>query len=66
MKERLQKIARQLAAVAVGWRADALMVAGAGSMSYGAWLAWAPAGFLVGGVLLIVAGLLAARAGGAE
>lgn len=41
---------------------DVLLVLGAGSLSYGAWSAWPPAGFLVAGVLLIVAGLQIARA----
>jgi len=40
---------------------DALMILGAGSFSYGAWAAWPPAGYLVAGVLLIVAGLKIAR-----
>lgn len=40
---------------------DVLMIAGAGSLSYGAWSAWQPAGFLVAGALLIVAGLQIAR-----
>lgn len=41
---------------------DALLIAGAAAVSYGAWLAWAPAGFIVGGALLLVAGLNLARA----
>lgn len=41
---------------------DVLIVAGAGSLSYGAWSAWPPMGWLVGGTLLIVAGLQIARA----
>jgi len=36
---------------------DLLMLVGAASLSYGAWLAWAPAGFLVAGALLLIAGL---------
>jgi hypothetical protein len=31
-------------------------------LSWGAWLAWPPAGFLVGGALLIVAGIKLAAA----
>lgn len=42
---------------------DFLMVAGAASLSYGAWLAWSPAGFLVAGGLAIAAGITMARAG---
>ena len=41
---------------------DLLLVAGAASLAYGAWLAWAPAGFIVAGALAIVAGLQTARA----
>lgn len=40
---------------------DVLIIAGAASASYGAWLAWPPAGPLIGGMLLIVAGILIAR-----
>ena len=36
---------------------DALLIAGAAGVSYGAWLAWVPLGFIVAGALLIVAGL---------
>ncbi len=41
---------------------DFLLIAGAGSVSFGAWLAYNPAGYLVAGVLLIVAGIQLARA----
>ena len=40
---------------------DAMMVAGAGAVSYGAWLVSQPAGFVVGGLLLLLGGFLAAR-----
>jgi len=36
---------------------DLLLVAGAASVAYGAWLAWSPAGYLVAGALAILAGL---------
>lgn len=42
---------------------DALMLAGAGGLSYGAWLIYEPAGFLVGGALALVGGVLCAKAG---
>jgi hypothetical protein len=58
MKAHLTKIAE----VAADWRADALMVAGAAGVSYGAWLAWPPAGWIIGGLLLIAAGVVAAKA----
>jgi hypothetical protein len=68
MKKHLQMIAaraagglRALAKLAIGWRPDALMAAGASSIAYGAWLMYEPAGFIVGGSLLLTAGILAAR-----
>ena len=42
---------------------DLLLIAGAGCASYGAWLAYAPAGFVLAGVLAVAAGLKLARAG---
>jgi len=42
---------------------DALMLAGASSLSYGAWLVYPPAGFIVGGLLLLAAGILASKGG---
>lgn len=36
---------------------DLLIVAGAAGVSYGAWLAWSPSGFIVGGALTLIAGL---------
>lgn len=44
-----------------GWLPDALMVAGTGAVAYGTWLIYEPAGFIVGGVLTVVGGILAAR-----
>ncbi len=41
---------------------DALMVAGACAVSYGIWMIYPPAGFVVGGVFLLVAGWLLAKA----
>lgn len=43
---------------------DLLIVAGAGSVSYGAWLIYAPAGFVVGGLLALAFGILAAMRAG--
>lgn len=40
---------------------DALMIAGAGAVSYGAAQIYAPLGYLVGGVFAILAGLIAAK-----
>lgn len=41
---------------------DLVGLAGAGLVAYGAWLIYVPAGFIIGGVLLILAAVLAARA----
>lgn len=40
---------------------DVLLIAGAGSLAYGAWLAWPPAGYMVAGALVVIAGLNLAR-----
>lgn len=45
---------------------DAVGLAGAGLMSYGAWLIYVPAGFITGGALLTVGAWLLARRSGAE
>jgi hypothetical protein len=44
------------------WARDAAGVAGGGLVSYGAWMAWDPAGFIVAGVLLLAVAYLTARA----
>lgn len=41
---------------------DFLLIAGAACLSFGAWLAYNPAGYAVAGMLAIVAGLQLARA----
>ena len=54
-------------ALARSWRrvphviADGLGFAGAGAIAYGAWLIYVPAGFLVGGVLLMTLSVLIGR-----
>lgn len=40
---------------------DTLMVVGAAGLSYGAWLIYEPAGYLVGGALTLIGGVLCAR-----
>jgi hypothetical protein len=40
---------------------DGSILAGAGLLGYGAWLAYRPAGFLVAGALFLAAGLKATR-----
>lgn len=42
---------------------DALMVAGAAGVSIGAYMVYAPAGFIVGGLFALAAGWLTAKAG---
>jgi hypothetical protein len=41
--------------------ADGRGLTGAGAIAYGAWLIYAPAGFLVGGVLLMALSMLIGR-----
>jgi hypothetical protein len=41
---------------------DALLVVGAGSIAYGTWLAYPPAGFIIGGLFTVYAGLKLAKA----
>lgn len=43
---------------------DALMVGGAAGISYGAWLVYAPSGYIVGGILALVGGVILARSAG--
>lgn len=43
------------------WVPDALMLAGAGTIAYGAGLVYLPAGFVVGGAFALTAGWLLAR-----
>jgi len=40
---------------------DALMIGGAAALSYGAWLVYPAAGFVVAGLLSLTAGILSAR-----
>lgn len=40
---------------------DAAAVLGVVLVSYGAWLAYAPAGFVIGGALVLAGALLSAR-----
>lgn len=59
MKKHLQK----MLAAAAGSFPDALMVSGAGGVSYGAARMYEPAGWIVAGLFLLAAGWLAARGG---
>lgn len=49
------------AVAAAGFLPDALMIGGAGGISYGAWLVYGPAGYVAGGVFALVAGVVLAR-----
>lgn len=48
-------------AALIGWRPDAMMIGGGAGVAYGAWLVYAPAGFIVGGLLAMAAGWLESR-----
>lgn len=54
--------ARGFAAAVPAIVRDLAGLCGAGLVAYGAWLVYPPAGFITGGLLLIVAAVLAARA----
>lgn len=57
----MKKTLQTIAARAAGWLPDALMVAGAGGISYGAWLVYQPAGYIVGGMFSAAAGWFLAK-----
>ena len=57
----MKGLLRRAAKVAGDWAPDAMLLAGAGGVSYGAGLVYVPAGFIVGGLLLIFAGYQAGR-----
>ncbi len=42
---------------------DLAGLSGCGMVSYGAWLVYAPAGFIVAGIMLVAAALLTAKFG---
>ncbi|MNT89796.1 hypothetical protein D3C72_2305890 [compost metagenome] len=61
--KRFEKPIKAALAASVAWLPDAAMAAGAGAIAYGAWLVYVPAGFIVGGMLTVTAGVLLARGG---
>lgn len=63
LRSRAAAALMQLRHTVVGNVPDALLLAGAGNVAYGAWLIYPPAGFITGGVLLIVGGIIASRGG---
>jgi hypothetical protein len=48
---------------AASWLPDALILAGTSGVAYGAWLVYAPAGFIVGGLFALAGGWLLAKGG---
>jgi hypothetical protein len=52
---------KSIAALAADWLPDALMIAGAGAVSFGAGRVYEPAGFIVAGVFLLVTGWYLSR-----
>lgn len=57
----MKKLFQRAAAAAGVLLRDLVGVAGAGAIAYGAWLAWPPAGFIVGGLLTLAGVWLLAR-----
>lgn len=57
IKDKLQTAA----SAAAGFLPDALMLGGAGGVSYGAALVYLPAGYVVGGLFALAAGVMLAR-----
>lgn len=59
----LQRGAAEVRAALVRIAPDLLLVGGATAISYGAWMIYPPAGFIVGGLLSISGGVLLIRGG---
>jgi hypothetical protein len=64
VKARIRRAGAAVVAAARDWAPDAMLLGGAAAVSYGAGLVYAPAGFIVGGVLLLVGGYRASRRAG--
>ncbi|MGE3346064.1 MAG: hypothetical protein AB7I35_01375 [Ramlibacter sp.] len=64
MLDHIAAMARHAGVCTRRYMPDALMLLGAASVAYGAWLVYPPAGFIVAGGLSLAAGVLAARLGG--
>lgn len=58
------KVIKRVLAAAPMVLADIAGTVGAGLIAYGAWLAWPPAGFVVGGLQLMAAAVLYLRGRG--
>ncbi|WP_367847016.1 hypothetical protein [Rhodoferax sp. WC2427] len=52
---------KKLPAVAAAWLPDTFIACGGASLVYGVGLIYLPAGYIVGGVLALVGGVLMAR-----
>ncbi len=61
MPHRLRHATRRIAAAAPKLLRDLAGLLGVAILSYGAWLAWPPAGYIVGGALMLAGVLLSAR-----
>lgn len=57
MKQQLDRLGGTVA----GWLPDILIIAGVAAISFGAWMVYEPAGFIVGGLLALAGGVLLAR-----
>lgn len=57
----MKHVMARVAMIAAEWLPDTLLLVGAGLVSYGTYAIYAPAGIIVCGSFLIVAGRLAAR-----
>lgn len=57
----MKNVMTKVVAAAGDWLPDVLFLLGAGLVSFGAYMIYAPAGFIVGGSFFILAGMLAAR-----
>lgn len=62
MKQRLAAILKAAGSLAPALGRDSVGVAGAALVAYGAWLIYEPAGFIVGGAMLLAAAWLSAKA----
>ena len=61
MPHRFRHATGRIAAAAPKLLRDLAGLAAVAAISYGAWLAWPPAGFMVGGALVLVGVVLTAR-----
>jgi len=61
--KRITTYIKASAVQAAAWMPDAMMIGGAGAISYGAGLVYPPAGYVVGGLLAVAAGWIVARGG---